>query len=144
MLLLLLVGIQFSISTYKLMLDGNTYIREQLDDSWQRAYENQNDAVLLEQLQTRLQCQGFANRFDRNMFLTSDNDMDELEPCLNKLMTLFGSGIYAWGVTLWVLKLVQMIGLLGCYSAYLHINQQTDDIEEGERVHEKNLCVTVT
>ena len=109
--LLLFVGFQFAISTYKLMLDGNTYIREQLDDSWQRAYESENDAILLEQLQTRLQCQGFADRLDRNMFLTNSDDTDEIESCLNKLMTIFGRGIYAWGVTLWILKLVQVCKL---------------------------------
>ncbi|KAI9266656.1 hypothetical protein BDA99DRAFT_506318 [Phascolomyces articulosus] len=143
--LLVFVGFQFSVSTYNLLLDGNGYILEQLDDSWQRAYESEQDAILLEQLQTRLQCQGFSDRLDRNIFLSSQqnntND-DIIEPCLGRLISLFGQGIYAWGIALWVLKLIQMIGLLGCYSIYLRMDQQTNDIEGGPTVHEKNKCAT--
>ncbi|KAI8137734.1 hypothetical protein BJV82DRAFT_583396 [Fennellomyces sp. T-0311] len=132
--LLVFVGFQLAQTTCMLLLDREGYIHDQLNDSWQRAYDSNSEHALLEQLQTRLQCQGFADPLDRSLPTTSDATM---EACFGKLTATFGQAIYAWGIALWILKMVQMAGLVGCYGIYLRMDQQVDDIEEGVREHEK-------
>ncbi|KAI9491938.1 hypothetical protein BDB00DRAFT_830360 [Zychaea mexicana] len=151
--LVVFVGFQLVQTTWILMFDRNTYVVEQLDDSWQRAYDSSDGAVLLKQLQVRLQCQGFAGPLDRNLPMTG-TDATNTEPCVDKLIATFGQAIYAWGFALWVLKMIQMAGLLGCYAIYIRMADDGDDqqtsttaIEREEKGHGTRTgqaCVTVT
>ncbi|KAL1934387.1 hypothetical protein VTP01DRAFT_6569 [Rhizomucor pusillus] len=110
--LLFMVGAQLGRTTYILVFDKQGYIHAQLADSWQRAAPD-----LLDHLESRYQCDGF-------------------DACSPILARAFGETIYAWGLALWMLKFVQMVGLLGCYSVFLYIDQEpshlSQDIEKSK------------
>jgi hypothetical protein len=93
------------IYTTWLLLDRDSYIKEQLDLSWQSAYsENQ---TILRNIQDQWQCQGFENIHDRPVLYVGDDNV-VITGCYAVLAKTFGSTIFIWGIGLWVVKLIQV------------------------------------
>ncbi|KAI9362265.1 hypothetical protein BD770DRAFT_382280 [Pilaira anomala] len=99
-----------------LLLDRDTYIQEQLDLSWDTTY--QNDQEMLNNIQDHWQCQGFKYLSDRPAFV----DETMMRSCYPVLAKQFGPTIFVWGIGLWLIKLIQAIGLLASYILYIHTN----------------------
>lgn len=123
--LAVLITLQLVYSTW-LLLDKESYIREQLEMSWNDAYSNggENNGILMN-IQDQWHCQGFSSLSDHpasiiNLPIASENTV--VSPCYPFLAQTFGSVVFIWGIGLWVVKLIQAIGLVACYALYVHIN----------------------
>ncbi|KAG2200451.1 hypothetical protein INT47_011431, partial [Mucor saturninus] len=137
------VTVQLIYSTW-FLLDKDTYIQEQLELSWKIAYtEDSNTRSSLSDIQEQWQCQGFQNMFDRPAFINTNLDDAVLGPCYPILVKAFGPTVFIWGIGLWVVKLIQTIGLLACYGLYIHVNQTlgsdgtiviTEDMEDNRLI----------
>ena len=91
------------------LLDKDTYIKDQLELSWQDAYANGAESSrVLQDIQTQWQCQGFYNLSDRNAFISSPLENQVLTSCYPVLAQTFGSTVFVWGAGLWVVKLIQV------------------------------------
>ncbi|KAI8376309.1 uncharacterized protein BYT42DRAFT_615075 [Radiomyces spectabilis] len=124
--LIALISFQVSRATWAL-LDKDMYVQDQLNQSWQQAYDQSS---VLSHLESEWHCQGFLSPSDRSMLTSSSYD----HPCFPKLAKAFAEPIYRWGIALWALKFIQVIGLLICYSFYLHLDDTMMD--------DKERCVT--
>ncbi|CAO3628592.1 unnamed protein product [Mucor fragilis] len=121
------IGIQWIYATF-ILLDREGYIKDQLQLSWQAAYKD--NAVILENIQNEWHCQGFSTIFDDPAFKSTENVRNACYPILSET---FGSTIFIWGIGLWVVKLIQIIGLMACYALYIHAHHKfkQDDQEQG-------------
>ncbi|GAA5808209.1 hypothetical protein MFLAVUS_001594 [Mucor flavus] len=106
-----------------LLLDRDTYIQEQLELAWETTYHGDHNA--LNDIQGHWKCQGFYSLLDRAAY-ASDTVM---RPCFPVLAKKLGTTIFVWGIGLWVIKLIQAIGLLACYALYIHISDTLDSNE---------------
>ncbi|CAO0791315.1 unnamed protein product [Mucor circinelloides] len=123
------ISIQWVYSTFAL-LDRESYIEDQLRLSWQAAYKD--NVFILENIQSQWHCQGFSTIFDNPAFNLTEN-ADDVNACFPMLSETFGSTIFIWGIGLWVVKVIQIIGLMACYALYNHTHQdfKQNDEERG-------------
>ncbi|KAL9555181.1 hypothetical protein MBANPS3_002485 [Mucor bainieri] len=121
------IGIQWIYSTFTL-LDRESYIKDQLQLSWQAAYKE--NVSILENIQNQWHCQGFSTIFDKPAFNFAENVDNACYPMLSET---FGTTIFIWGIGLWVVKVIQIIGLMACYALYIHAhhNFKQSDEERG-------------
>lgn len=97
------IGIQWMYSTFAL-LDRESYIKDQLQLSWQAAYKD--NVSILENIQNQWHCQGFSTILDDPAFNSFDENVDDA--CYPVLAETFGSTIFIWGIGLWVVKVIQV------------------------------------
>ncbi|KAK4516346.1 uncharacterized protein ATC70_011316 [Mucor velutinosus] len=118
------IGIQWIYSTFTL-LDRDNYIKDQLQLSWQAAYKD--NVLILENIQNQWNCQGFSTTFDEPAFTSTENVDTACYPILSET---FGSTIYIWGIGLWAVKVIQIIGLMACYALYIHAHHEFKQNDE--------------
>jgi hypothetical protein len=98
------------IYTTWLLLDRESYIREQLEVSWQDAFTNEAEySGILINIQEQWQCQGFLSISDRPALTQKVSENVVVSPCYPILSQTFGPTVFIWGVGLWVVKLIQVI-----------------------------------
>ncbi|KAI8075367.1 uncharacterized protein B0P05DRAFT_572702 [Gilbertella persicaria] len=119
------VLIQLVYSTW-LLSNREMYIQENLDISWQLAYMTNTE--LLYDMQDHWHCQGFMTRFDRPILSLDTHALSKA--CYPILSRTFGPAIFVWGIVLWIMKLVQAIGLLFMYTFYFDQNYVFDKLSQ--------------
>ncbi|KAF7721583.1 hypothetical protein EC973_004475 [Apophysomyces ossiformis] len=93
-------------------MDRPGYIKHQLHRSWDKTVMNQPSVI--DELQERWQCKGIEGPVS----------------CYPELMQTFGNTVYTWGIMLWILKFIQAVGLLACYSLIAGIGHAEDEVSE--------------
>ncbi|KAI8642051.1 hypothetical protein BD408DRAFT_417261 [Parasitella parasitica] len=124
--LTILIVIQWIYATLAL-LDQEAYIMDQLQLSWQATYKD--SLFILENIQNLWHCQGFSTIFDHPAYILTEN-VDDIKACYPILSEMFGTTIILWGIGLWVVKIIQIIGLLACYALYIYIHHESEQTDE--------------
>ncbi|KAI9015890.1 hypothetical protein CLU79DRAFT_765169, partial [Phycomyces nitens] len=134
--LALLAFFQLLRSSWVLM-DREEYVKAQLSDTWERAFSQEsNSSSVLYLLQKQWKCQGYRTPEDRPAPGTHFT-----QPCFSYLVASFGTDIYSWGMKLWAINVVQVIGLLICYSFYFKLERTGEPVRDLESpdVQEKSI-----
>ncbi|CEP18465.1 hypothetical protein [Parasitella parasitica] len=100
---------------------------DQLQLSWQAAYKD--NLFILKNIQNQWDCQGFSTILDHPAYISTMN-VDDINACYPILSEIFGSTIFLWGIGLWVVKIVQIIGLFACYALYIHVHYESEQFDE--------------
>ncbi|CAO3612668.1 unnamed protein product [Cunninghamella blakesleeana] len=107
------------------------YIQEQLNDTWQSAYENNH--WLIQALEDDWKCKGFHHKYDRN---SHEDDHAYNTACYYSMVHQFGEFVYHWALILWFIKWLQAFGGLLFFILYdrfvLFRNKNEHDLDHSD------------